>query len=254
MRIARAQLDGATSAAIVFGSCVFALLATAGAVDANEPVTQSSPPDKVSSTGDVDTEQKSTPSPEASPKEKRKKKGSQLRRKFVVDFVGQHFPELQKSLLKVEKKSPSKFRHAVSRLENDIIRLRAVEQRNPAKFELLADLWKLKTQIEITIAKYAKKESNSQLEERLRPLAEEMLDIRTSIAKLERELAKKRISTMDERLLAIENDRDSIVERNLRSFKRSAEEIRAKKKAKSLERQSLKSEAKASSDSHPSEE
>jgi len=254
MRIACLQLDRATLVAFVFGIGVTALVASVGIVVADEPVTQSSQPDKVSSIAEVDTEPKSTSSTKVLPKEKRKKKAFQLRRKIVLDFVGQHFPELQESLLKSEKKSPSKFKHAVSRLEVDVVHLRKVEQRNPKKFELMAKQWKLKTQIEITIARYAKKETNIQLEERLSPLVEQMLDLRTSIFELEREFAIKRIDIMDERLLHVEKNRERIIKNNLRAYQMSANKIRDKQENKLLQRQALKSEAKAGSESQPPEE
>ena len=262
MRIARVKLNKAASAAAIFGICVFALasMVSVGVVDAHDPVVQASQPDTASSVSKVDVELKSTSSPNARSAKKPKRKAFKIRRKVVIDFVGQQFPELQKSLLKWEKKSPVKFRNAISRLETDVVRLRNLEERRPAKFELMVDLWKLKTQIEITIAKYAKKESDSQLEARLKPLAEQILDIRTSIANLEREFAIKRISVMDERLLHFENDRERIIENNMRSFQKSADNIRAKKKERSLQRQSLPSESKTNSktnsdsDSQSSEE
>jgi len=232
MRIARFQPKNATS--VVFGVCVFALVSTVsvGVVDAvHDPVTQSSQPETDSSTTKVDIESKSTA-------DVLSKENFQNRRKVVLDFVGQHFPELQKSLLKSEKKSPGKFRNAISRLEKGIIRLQKFEQKNPPKFELLVDLWKLKTRIEITLAKYANKESNSQLDERLRPLVEQTLGIRTSIAELDRQSAAKRISNVEKRLLHFENDRERIIKNQLSSFQKSADKIRAKKQRKLIQRQS----------------
>lgn len=257
MRPAHVQFDGAISVVLIFGICVFALASvlSTGVTDAHEPVLQSSQPKMDSSVPEVDAEPQSTSSPTVLSKEKRKgkrkAKAFQLRRQVVLDFVGQHFPEIQKSLLKWEQRAPVKFRRAVSRLEADVTHLRTVERKNQPKFELMVDQWKLKTQIEITIAKYARKENDSQLKERLSPLVEQMLDVRTSIAKLERELAVKRISIIDERLTHFENDRDRIIRSNLRSFQKSAGEIRIKQKNKSLQRQSLK--PKASSDSPRSE-
>jgi len=116
----------------------------------------------------------------------------------------------------------------------------------------LVDLWKLKTQIEITIAKYASKESNSQLNERLSPLVEQTLDIRTSIAQLDRQSAIKKLSNIDKRLLRFQNDRQRIIENHFSSFQKSADRIRAKKKRKLIQRQSLK--AKAAPQRQPSEE
>lgn len=254
MQVARAQLGGATSVAVIFGVCVFALasMVNVGVVDAHDPVTQSSQPEMTSSVTTDKVEPKSTSSPDVLSKEKRRSKAFQTRRNNVVDFLGQHFPELQTSLLKSEEKHPVRFRNAVSRLDADIIRLRNVEQKKPAKFELMVDLWKLKTQAEMTIAKYARKESDSQLEERLSPLLDQMLDIRKSIFELDRETAVNRISNIDKRLLLLEENRAGIIENNLRSFKKSANKIRAKKKGKSVKRQSLKSNPNI--DSQPSEE
>ena len=157
MRSARFQLNGVASVAAIFGVCVFALASVVviGVVDASDPVPQASQPKTDSSAAKVDIKSKSTAdvstadvsTPDVLSKEKRKEKKFQNRRKVVLDFVGQHFPELQKSLLKSEKKSSGKFRNAVSRLERDIIRLQKFEQKNPPKFELLVDLWKLKTQL-----------------------------------------------------------------------------------------------------------
>lgn len=238
MRSARVKLNGAVSVAAIFGVCVFALASVIviGVVDASDPVPQASQPKTDSSAAKVDIKSKS--SLDALSKDKRKGKDFQNRRKVVLDFVGQHFPELQKSLLKSEKKSPGKFRNAISRLEKGIIRLQKFEQKNPPKFELLVDLWKLKTRIEITLAKYANKESNSQLDERLRPLVEQTLGIRTSIAELDRQSAAKRISNVEKRLLHFENDRERIIKNQLSSFQKSADKIRAKKQRKLIQRQS----------------
>jgi hypothetical protein len=256
MQIARVQLNQATSVAIISGVCVFALasLIVVGVVDAHDPVTQSSPPETVSSVTGAEIKPEPTLSPNVLSKEKRKGKAFVNRRKVVLDFLGEHFPELQESLVKSEEKSQGRFRNAISRLETDVIHLRNLEQKRPAKFELMVDLWKLKTQIEITIAKYAKKESDSQLKERLNPLTEQMLDVQTSITKLERQFAVQRISSIDKRLLHFENNRARIIENNLRSFQKSAEKIRTKQNRKSIQRQSLKSKTKPNAKSRPAEE
>lgn len=254
MQIARAQLGGATSVAVIFGVSVFVLASLVSVVDAHDPVTQSTRPEMTSSATRAKVEPKSTSSLDglSKDKEKRRAKAFQSQRDIVVDFLGQHFPELQKSLLKSEKKSPVRFRNAVSRLEADVIRLRNIEQKKPAKFELMVDLWKLKTQAEMTIAKYARKESDSQLEERLSPLLDQMLDIRKSVFELERQSAVNKVSKIDKRLLHIENDRARIIENNLRSFQKSADKIRGKQKRKSVQRQSLNSNP--STGSQPTEE
>lgn len=259
MRSARFQLNGVASVAAIFGVCVFALASVVviGVVNASDPVPQASQPKTDSSAAKVDIKSKSTAdvsTPDVLSKEKRKEKKFQNRRKVVLDFVGQHFPELQKSLLKSEKKSSGKFRNAVSRLERDIIRLQKFEQKNPPKFELLVDLWKLKTQIEITLAKYANKESNSQLDERLKPLVEQTLSIRTSIAELDRQSAAKRISNIDKRLLRFQNDRERMIKNQLSSFQKSADKIRAKKQRKLIQRQSFKAKAEPNTVLQPSKE
>ena len=236
---------------VLCGFSVFALASIAD-VDpinaASDPVKQSARSETSSSAVNlkvkkVDGNSNSASSPDDLSKEKRKAKVLKARRQVVLDFLDQYFPELKTSLLNSEKKSPGKFRSAVSRLSKDIIRLRNIEQNQPAKFELMVEQWKLKTQIEITIAKYAKKESGDQLDERLNPLVEQMLDIRKSIFVLDRESTVKRLSSIDKKLHYLENSRDRAIQNNLRLFRKSADKIRSKQKGKSKQRQSGKTEA-----------
>jgi len=237
MRIAPLQLSGVPSIAFVLS--VFALASVISvdvAVAINDPVKQSEP---ASSATAVDIKQKSTATPDVQSRQKRKSKAFYARRQVVLDFLDQYFPELKISLLKSEKKSAGKFRNAVSRLESDIVRLRKFEQNNPERFELMVEQWKLKTQIEITIAKYAKKESDQQLEERLRPLAEQILDIRKSILKLDQQTMVRKLANIEKRLLNLESNATRVLERHMRSFQKSADKIRVKQK----ERQSAKSKA-----------
>jgi len=255
MRIAGLQTDGPTLVATLCGVCVFMLVALVGvnAVEAtHDPVVQATP-ELTTSADKVEIKSDSQSNPEVLSKEERRTKAFQERRQIVLDFLEQHFPELQKSILKSEEKSQRKFKGAVSRLAKDIVHLKSLEKNQPERFELMVKQWRLKTQIEITIAKYAKKESDAELEERLSPLVGEMLDIRKSILKLDRQAVTKRLSSIDKNLLNLENKRARAMEKNLNRLKKSADQVRAKQKARLLLRQSEKNETKPASDPQPAD-
>lgn len=163
----------------------------------------------------------------------------QNRRDAVLEFVGKHFPELQTSLIKSEKKYPSKFRSAIYRIGKEVSRLNALEVDRPEKFELAVEQWKLKTKIEIKIARHAKKENDEQLKERLRPLVEKMLNNRVAIMEIDRRYIVQRLSHIDKNLQRLQDHLPRAVEHNLSTFQDSIDKIRAKQKKKSKGSKSL---------------
>ena len=260
MRIAGLQVDASVAVATICGVCAFVLATTVGIniVEATgNPVTQFTPAENTSSTiPQVNVDSSSTQlEPESKrhsgtlSKEERKAETHRVRRLVVLDFLEKHFPELRESLLKSEQKSLKKSRNAIKRIEWDIIHLNGIKQKHPGKFELAVEQWKVKTQIDITIAKYAKKENDDQLRQRLEPLIEEMLMNRKSILEFDRQTVTKRLGKIDKQLSNLENNSERVVEHRLRLFQNSIDEIRTKHKMKKM-----KSETTSKSDRARSEE
>jgi len=240
MRFARLQSDRSMTRAAICCISAFVLAWGVGVTVAEatqDPFTQSTP------------SKDATRSSNAQLRQERKAKAFQNRRQAVLEFLEQHYPELQESLLASKEKSLGKFRSAINRLEKDVIRLQNVEQKQPKKFELAVEQWKLKTQIEITIAKYSKEENDDQLEQRLRPLIVDMLDIRKSLLELDRQSVSKRLAKIDKRLLKLETNPENAIQHNLRLFRKSANRIRAKQKKKSIQGQPLESPSNVNVDS-----
>jgi len=208
----------------------------------HDPVLQSTPSEDTNSpVAQEDVESKSTQSSNAQSRQNRRAEAFRNRRQVVLDFLEQHYPELRESLLASKEKSLGKFRSAINRLEKDVIRLQNVEQKQPKKFELAVEQWKLKTQIEVTIAKYSKEENDDQLEQRLRPLIVDMLG--KSILNFERQSISKRLAKIEKRLLNLETSTEPAIQHNLRLFRKTANKIRAKEKKKLDQRKSSESKA-----------
>ncbi len=245
MRIASLKLDLALGVVAACGLCAFVLTATVGlntAQATGNPVTQNSPAENTSSTiprvnvdsNSTQVNPKSKQLSDAQSKEERKAEAHRIRRLVVLDFLEQHFPELRKSILKSEQKGPRRSRNAIKRIERDIIHLNELKQKHPGKFELAVAQWKVKTQIEITIAKYAKKENDAQLKQRLKPLVEEMIVVRKSILEYDRLAVKKRLGKINQQLFNLEDNVQRVVEHRLRLFQNSIDEIRTKQNMKQM--------------------
>ncbi len=216
--------------------CVLLFASTIGvnvAKAIGDPVSQPVAADNSNPTGSQSTfESNSAKLSDVPQKEKRKAEVLLARRQVVLDFLEQHFPELRESILKSEKKSPRRSRVAIKRIEKDVLYLQKIQQKQPGKFDLVVQQWKLKTEIEITIAKYSGKETDDQLKSRLKPLIKEMVEVRKSILKFDRQITSNRLDKLDKMLLNLETNAERVAEKRFRSFQTSIDAIRAKQKSK----------------------
>ena len=158
------------------------------------------------------------------------------RQKGVMEFVRLHQPDVETALLVLEEKRPVKFVAAIKRISKTVKRLDMLKRRQPAKYELSLELWKVQSEIELLSARLANRDHSQitepefeSLSKRLESLVNAWVDCRRQILVLERKQIQQRLDKTDSMLKMINDDREAFVQKNLRSVNRTIKKLQSEK-------------------------
>jgi hypothetical protein len=156
-----------------------------------------------------------------SPQEKRTPKSIEPDRAAVLKFTTQHHPELARLLGQLEKSRPDEFRRACRELTGQIQLLDRLKEKNPARYEVQLENWKLDSQIRVLMARWAVRRE-PEIEEQVRELLQKRREHR--IAQLESERARiaDQLKRMDEQLAAVSAPISSQVDREWEQLSKKA--------------------------------
>ena len=105
-------------------------------------------------------------------KQKKKSKTPEegaARNEVLYQFVDQHHPSLRRLLNLLERKHPDQFRKAMRTLSTQYDRLAKTREKDPERYEIALELWKIRSRIEYVSAQLTV-ENTEEIEQSLRNL------------------------------------------------------------------------------------
>jgi len=127
----------------------------------------------------------------------------------ALEFAKTHHPELATLLEQLRTSAPKDFEAALTELNRTRERLERSRERTPERYELELAEWKLNSQIRLLAARLAMG-GDAALEDELRSLLAERLQIRVKLLQDERTRLHKRLEQLDQQI-ADQNDRSAAI-------------------------------------------
>ncbi|MCA9133426.1 MAG: hypothetical protein KDA45_09740 [Planctomycetales bacterium] len=162
------------------------------------------------------------PSTEESPAEE-----SQLAEERVLDFVGEHQPDLLKLLQFLKTQQPAKYQLALRDTSRSLQKLERLAQRDAGLHALELDLWRTQTQLRLLAAEMSaaatsakiSQEKNAEREQRLEKLVQQQLAQELAKLKLLRARAAKAVTRLDGRIAELSTGEEEQVSKSLKSWR-----------------------------------
>lgn len=139
----------------------------------------------------------------------------------VLEFVGEHHPELAELLAQLKDNHPKEYQKAVQDLSRVRQRLHSMKKNDDRRYELELSIWKAETRIQLLAARL-QMGGNAELRDQLRTALNEQTDLRLALLEHEREQAKERVRRLEAQIKRLDNDRSQAVERQLQALTKSS--------------------------------
>jgi hypothetical protein len=141
----------------------------------------------------------------------------------AMTFVRTHHPELADLLARLKDRRPGEYQKAIRDLFRVSERLAQSQEMHPNRYELELEDWKLASRVQLLVARLTMDRSTS-MEQQLRALLAEQLEVREKLIKLDRDRAAERVKSLDAELSRLEGDRAQVLEEKFQKALRSAGE------------------------------
>lgn len=189
--------------------CVSAVLATATVRAAEKPARAERPstPSGVAPDGGDRAKRQSKPPLGFTPE----------REAAAVEFVRRHHPELAALLGRLKKSEPAEYRRAVSALFRASERLAHVQERDADEYDRELKAWKLKSRIQLLVARIRMAPDDGELRRELEQALSEQLDVRRERLAAERRKLVERLKKLEAQIkeVEVEKQREQEVQRQL---------------------------------------
>lgn len=147
------------------------------------------------------------------------------REQTALAFAGQHHPELVTLISPLKSSNPKEYQRAVKDLFRSEERLTAIREREPDRYELELELWKLQSRIRLLAARLTMSD-DAQLSEQLREALLAKMQNRRRMLEYERELLAKRQSNISKELELLNHSQDDLVIREYERLVKKAQRDR----------------------------
>ena len=147
----------------------------------------------------------------------------------VTAFVEKNHPELKELLTYLRDNRRKDYERAIRELSRDSERISQLKDRDGKQYDLELKAWTIKSRIQLLAAHLAMGDKE-EIRNQLRALLNEQMDVRSAVLKRERERAHERLAKIDQDLNRLENDREKIVENQLKLLTKSAAASKSKVK------------------------
>ena len=147
----------------------------------------------------------------------------------VTVFVEKNHPELKELLTYLRDNRRKDYERAIRELSRDAERISQLKDRDAKQYDLELKAWTIKSRIQLLAAHLAMGDKE-EIRNQLRTLLNEQMDVRAALLKRERERANERLAKIDQDLSRLENEREKIVENQLKVLTKSAADSKSKVK------------------------
>jgi hypothetical protein len=144
----------------------------------------------------------------------------------ALTFVRMNHPELADLLAQLKSTRPKEYQSAVRELYRVCDRLAQTKDRDPARYELELESWKLRSQIQVLSARGSMTDPKS-IESELRTLLARQQDVQLRQLQLDRRRTAERLEKLDESIGRFERRRAAELEDRFKAALRGIERSRA---------------------------
>ena len=162
------------------------------------------------------------------PTEAAAKDAPQINRKteqMLLGFVRNNHPELIRLLRSLKRHHPDQYQLALQDIFRSRESILAYEERDPERYQMLLDAWKLKSRAQLVTARMVIEES-PKLEKELREIIRAQYNLKIKILEGDRQRFEDRLKLTDQRLKQLQKEKQELIERDVTSASRKAELIR----------------------------
>jgi hypothetical protein len=173
----------------------------------------------------------------------------------ALTFAKLYHAELAHLLDGLKKRNRRAYRQAIRQLYLDSERLARVKDRDPKRYDLSLQIWKLDSRIRLLAARVLQvKDPDPKLEEQLKKALGERVDLRLRQMEMDRERMVQRLKKIDANIADLQTNRDKAIDQQLKRVKRSLG-IRLRKakgnRRKARARKAVKTKAKDANPGNP---
>jgi len=149
----------------------------------------------------------------------------------VLAFVQRNHAELADLLGYLKNSQPDEYERAVKEIFRTTERLRQIQERDEVQYELEVAVWTAQSQVQLLAAKL-KMSSSDELLKELRDALGVQNDAKLALLKHDRQRFADRLAKIHADIARFENDRESMIDRQLKLLVRTAGEGRPKTSGK----------------------
>lgn len=121
------------------------------------------------------------------------------REKTALDFAAQHHPELAALITPLKTSNPKEYQRAVRELFRTTERLTAIRVKEPVRYDLELEAWKLQSQVRLLTARLTM-EADPTLEAQLKDTLKKKADNRLNLLQNERETLQSRMEQVQKEI------------------------------------------------------
>lgn len=151
------------------------------------------------------------------------------RKAKLMEFVSEHHPDLERLLGLLEERKPTQYRKAMRTLSTQFDRLQNVKKRDPKKFEIALEYWKVHSRIEVLTARIALN-GPDKYQDQLKRLIRQRQKIKVELQKYEVAKLEQRLNRLQANLSKTQNSMDSEVEKQLNQILNGAQRARDRRR------------------------
>ena len=167
----------------------------------------------------------------------------------ALAFVRRHYPRLMDVLIYLKENQPRQYARAIKDLHRTRHRLEQIRERQPRRYQLELEAWKLQSEIQLLMAELVMSDS-PEVRRRLEEAVARQVDLRLKLLKADQRQAEARLAKIQKSVRRLEQHREEEVQRLTRQLVTKMERLRGKKRKPSRSRASSGS-ARASKESRP---
>lgn len=135
------------------------------------------------------------------------------RQAAAIEFVRRHHPELAALLARLKKADVAEYRRAVGSLFRASERLAHFQERDPEKYERELKAWKIKSRIQLLVARIRMAPEDERPRRELKQALLEQFDLRSTQLVEDRKKLLERLKKVEAQIKVMQKDRDAQVER-----------------------------------------
>ncbi len=149
------------------------------------------------------------------------------REQAALDFVAEHHPKLAKLIAPLKDSNPREYQRAVKELFRTSERLAGIRTKDPARYELELDAWKLQSHVRLLAARMTM-DDDPEIEQELRAMLRKKADNQLKLLQNERESLQARLKQVETQIEQKSKSPDDYVQQEYdRLLKRTDREKQA---------------------------